>query len=154
MFQQPLIEDLALISDRNTCAVLDKKGAVQWYCPDRFDGKAVLSGLVDNNGGYWTVSQGNADFVDRAYLNSSSILRQNFKLQDHEFYIDDWMPMNRDYAGIVRQFSTSPVAQHNVLKVKGDDGAAEGKVTLLSAKAAFFEKEELYLYCSHTIYGD
>jgi hypothetical protein len=43
---QPSIRDLAVIGDKRTCALIDKRGSVVWYCPWRFD-QAILIFCAD-----------------------------------------------------------------------------------------------------------
>src|SRR4051795_12065465 len=49
------IADLAFLSDRHSCALVDRAGTVQWLCFPRFDGPAVFARLLDDDAGHWSV---------------------------------------------------------------------------------------------------
>ena len=40
------IADLAFLSDRHSCALVDRTGTVEWLCFPRFDGPAVFAHLL------------------------------------------------------------------------------------------------------------
>ena len=86
MPSQPRIQDLAVVSDRRTCALLDQQGTLCWYCPGRFDSAAVLALLLDaEQGGYWAVEAPGKEFVRRAYLGRSSVLVSEFAVAGQPF---------------------------------------------------------------------
>src|SRR5689334_11106602 len=50
------LEDLGLIGDGSTAALVGLDGSIPWMCVPRFDGPAVFSGILDQDrGGHFTV---------------------------------------------------------------------------------------------------
>jgi alpha,alpha-trehalase len=53
---QPL-EDLSLIGDGSTCALVGLDGAISWMCVPRFDSEPLFCGLLDCvRGGHFTIA--------------------------------------------------------------------------------------------------
>ena len=50
------IADHAFLSDRHSCALIDKAGSVEWLCFPRFDGPSVFGRLLDDDAGHWQVA--------------------------------------------------------------------------------------------------
>ena len=152
---QPSIQSLALLSDRNTCAVTDRAGCIQWYCPERFDGMAVMSSLIDDStGGSWSLAMGEAIMESRNYLDFSSILEQHFKPSNHapSFTIRDWMPLDQSSSGIVREFICPSVSISSVLRLRGNYGRESGLADQLTGRQVVFCNTGLVLACSHPVY--
>ena len=149
MIEQPAINELALISDRNTCALLDKQGTIHWYCPGRFDGEAVLSTLIDaQKGGYWLVAITGGNYQNRAYMEHGSVLQTFFKSWGGGFSICDFMPMKSAGRGILRRFSEVPTSLLSTLKIAGKYGLDPETVIQIDACTVYFKVAKLYLYCS------
>ena len=49
------IADHAFLSDRHSCALVDRAGSVEWLCFPRFDGPSVFARLLDDDAGHWQV---------------------------------------------------------------------------------------------------
>src|SRR3954471_20445483 len=79
------IRDLALLSDRHSSALVDRRGNVQWLAFPRFDSPSVVGGLLGQAAGTWRISptadQGEADLlqVDRRYLQGTLVLETRFR---------------------------------------------------------------------------
>jgi hypothetical protein len=51
------LEDLSLIGDGSTCALVGLDGAIQWMCVPHFDSEPLFCGLLDcSRGGHFTVA--------------------------------------------------------------------------------------------------
>jgi GH15 family glucan-1,4-alpha-glucosidase len=105
------IRDLALIGDRRTAAILDRNGAVVWYCPGRFDRSSLLAALLDaERGGAWTLDAPGLRPASRCYRGDSAILETTLAVEGGTFAATDWMPMGNNVPnGICRCFSAPPV---------------------------------------------
>ncbi|GAB3746716.1 glycoside hydrolase family 15 protein [Spirosoma pomorum] len=171
MILQPQIRDLAVISDQQTCALLDKQGTISWFCPTRFDADAVFSLLLDEQkGGYWSVEAEGKTFVSRAYEDRSSILTTNFTAGGKPFSITDWMPTQAKQTqagknqvepaaavinGICRQFSAAPVNITSRIRLKPDYGLRNSVPILTDDKlSATFSSVKLCLKTSHPLTKD
>lgn len=104
------LEDLALIGDRRTCAIMDKMGSIIWYCPQRFDNPSLFAGLLDpKKGGTWKLNIEGLEFEKRNYLEDSAILQTTLSGDKGDLILEDWMPLNARFYGICRKLSKSPV---------------------------------------------
>ncbi|GGL89283.1 glycoside hydrolase family 15 protein [Micromonospora yangpuensis] len=73
--QQPPIADYGFLSDCRSGALVSRDGSVDWWCPGRFDGPAVLSRLLDADAGHWRLAPTVASRVERAYRPGTLVLR-------------------------------------------------------------------------------
>lgn len=153
--KQPAIKDLALIGDKKTCAVVDKDGTIVWYCLWRFDQPSLLSLLIDEEGGYWSVEAEGKKFENRKYNEDSAILVSNYTVDGGSFSITDFMPMSCNITGICRTFSQAPVAIKTKLFLKPDYGRSSCSLTISDdCKTASCEKFEFYIKSSHPVTVD
>ncbi len=72
------IGDYAFISDCQSAALVKRDGAVEWYCPERFDSPSVFARLLDEAAGHWSIRPVGEFEVERAYLDDTMILRTVF----------------------------------------------------------------------------
>lgn len=157
MAEQPLIRNLAVISDRQTCAIIDTEGTISWYCPNRFDNEAVFSLLIDEKqGGFWTVEASEKVFTNRKFNNRSSVLDTVFSTKKSGFTIADWMPVNSNFKGICRKFSKVPSAVTNQIRLRPDYGMMQETPENQQNHSVRFLRSGLWLHASHpiTIYGE
>jgi GH15 family glucan-1,4-alpha-glucosidase len=73
------IEDLALLSDRRTAALVDRDGTVRWFSPGRFDRPSVFGSLLGPDAGHWAVSPTGGGDATREYLDDGPILATTFR---------------------------------------------------------------------------
>jgi GH15 family glucan-1,4-alpha-glucosidase len=120
---QPDISSLALISDRNTCAILDKEGTINWYCPVAFDQPAIFAFLInEEQGGFWQINIKDKTFVNREFSGRSSVLYTRFQVEGVVIEITDFMPLNVDFKGICRKISKAPTAMSGRIRLRSDYG--------------------------------
>ncbi len=142
-----------MVSDRRTCALLDQRGTLCWYCPGQFDSAAVFSQLLDaDKGGFWAVETEGQHFRRRAYLERSSILTTYLEAAGQEFSITDWMPLNEDFSGLCRQLSAAPGPVLNTIWLRPDYGLQAAEVQLLpDGYTAALPAQGLWLRASHPL---
>lgn len=151
MPSQPYIQDLGVISDRRTCALLDQQGTLCWYCPERFDSSAVLSLLLDaEQGGYWTVEAPGKQFMRRAYIERSSVLVSEYMVAGQPFTLTDWLPLEEEFTGLCRTFSVASAPLTHTLRLRPDYGlcATAGEVSA-EGTTVHFADLGLWLRTSH-----
>ncbi|WP_443947024.1 glycoside hydrolase family 15 protein [Pedobacter sp. AW1-32] len=150
MSNKELISDLAVISDRQSCALINREGTISWYCPGRFDAAAIFSSLIDTQkGGFWKVQADDKRFLGRQFEGRSSVLKTYFSVEGGGFTITDFMAMEKDVRGICRMFSPAPSRIENIIRLRADYGLEEERCIQLSPKVIRFEKCGLYLWSSH-----
>lgn len=74
----PRIEDLALLADGHTAALVDRDACVQWWCPPRFDSGSVFAGILDPHAGHWSLRPTAPYEATRRYEDESLVLRTTF----------------------------------------------------------------------------
>lgn len=150
--KQPRIKDLALIGDKKTCSVVDKDGTIVWYCLWRFDQPSLLSLLIDEEGGFWSVEAEGKKFEDRQYNDDTAILVTRYAVDGGGFSVTDFMPMFCSITGICRMVSPAPVAVKTRLFIKPDYGRSSCSLTITNdCKTAICRKNEFYIKSSHSL---
>ena len=72
------LSDLALLSDCRSAALVDRAGAVVWWCPERFDAEAWFAGLLGDRGGSWSLAPAKVREVERRYEPDTLVLTTTF----------------------------------------------------------------------------
>ena len=72
------IADLALVSDCNSAALIDRDGTVQWLCLPRFDSPALFAGILDPDAGRWSIRPVGPYTSGRSYREGSLVLETTF----------------------------------------------------------------------------
>ncbi|ARS35558.1 glycoside hydrolase family 15 [Pontibacter actiniarum] len=148
--RETLIQGLAVIGDRRTCAYISRSGSVVWYCPRRFDAPAVFASLLDAaQGGSWRIDAPGLAFMSRSYRNDSSVLCTRLRSSSGELEIEDYMPMNAAFHGICRSLSAAPENLRVVLSPKPEYGMQEPQ--LQQKAGAVSINGALFLYASHPL---
>ncbi|MFQ4146094.1 glycoside hydrolase family 15 protein [Chlorogloeopsis sp. ULAP02] len=148
----PDIRDLAIIGDRRTAALIDTKGTVVWYCPERFDRPSLLAALLDpERGGAWSVRSPDTTFASRRYLEDSAVLETTFATTNgNSWQITDWMCLGEKLPrGICRLFS--PVPNEVTVTLQPAPDYAQHPPDLQYLGQAVQIDRRYYLYASHPL---
>ena len=144
------IEDLAVISDRRTSAIVGKEGNIVWYCPNRFDGPAAISALIDpDKGGFWNIDISGKVFLGRQFKERSSILNTYFSINGKGLTVTDFMPLDLEWNGICRRFSKSPGTILNNISIRPNYGLEVAETSTKNPYSIFFKGLDLWLTSSH-----
>jgi GH15 family glucan-1,4-alpha-glucosidase len=73
------IADHAFLSDRHSCALVDRAGSVEWLCFPRFDGPSVFARLLDEDAGHWQVRPDGEWEASHRYAGRSLALETTFR---------------------------------------------------------------------------
>ncbi len=73
------VGDFALISDCQSVALVSRDGSVDWYSTPRFDSPAVFAGLLDPQGGHWSIRPSGEFETKRTYVGDTMVLRTVFR---------------------------------------------------------------------------
>lgn len=145
------IEDLAMIGDRRTCALVDKQGNVVWYCPKRFDSPSFFASLLDAElGGMWRMDLKEMAFEKRAYLEDSALLQTCFTGEKGKLLLEDWMPLDGSFFGICRALSVSPVAYAMQITHRPNYGRQSPVIKQIEERHTTLEYD-FHLYASHPL---
>ena len=92
----------ALIGDGRTAALVADDGAIDWLCPERFDGAAVLCRLLDRGrGGFLSLAPTTAYDARRRYVDDTNVLTAELTTATGAVRITDCMPLGRARAPAV-----------------------------------------------------
>lgn len=149
------LRDLAVIGDRRTAALIDRKGNILWYCPGRFDHPSLLAALLDANAGAWRVALPGAQYAGRGYRGASGVLDTHLASDGGQWRITDWLAMGEGVPrGLCRLFARAPCAVTLSLHARPDYGRRAG--VLRATGRAVRVDDRQWLYASHplSIHGD
>src|SRR4051812_44272038 len=93
------IADHAFLSDRHSCALVDRAGSVEWLCFPRFDGPSVFARLLDDDAGHWQVQPEAEWTATRRYAGRSLALETTFRTADGELVLTDALGLGADNGG-------------------------------------------------------
>jgi GH15 family glucan-1,4-alpha-glucosidase len=93
------IADHAFLSDRHSCALVDRAGSVEWLCFPRFDGPSVFARLLDDEAGHWQIRPDGAWESSRRYAGRSLVLETTFSTADGELVLTDALGLGPDNGG-------------------------------------------------------
>src|SRR6188768_618676 len=87
------IEDYGLIGNLSTAALIGRDGAVDWFCPPRFDAAACFAALLgDGDDGCWRLGPANGHRTSRRYLPDTLVLETVHETDDGAVEVIDFMP--------------------------------------------------------------
>ncbi|GAB3336671.1 glycoside hydrolase family 15 protein [Micromonospora halotolerans] len=72
------ISEHGFLADGHSAALVDRAGAVNWWCPSRFDAPSVFGRLLDDAAGHWSIRPVGGFTSTRAYLDDTLVLRTVF----------------------------------------------------------------------------
>ena len=148
------IRELGLIGDRRTAALIDKSGAVVWYCPGRFDRPSLFARLLDEHkGGSWELTLPGAEYATRGYLEGTSILETCFRREERQWTVRDWLNMEAAAPrGICRRFGAPPADV--LVTIDAAPGYARRRAQPRAAGDAFVIDNLHHVYASHPCESD
>lgn len=90
----PPIGDYALLSDCHSCALVSRRGSIDWCCMPRLDSASLFGRLLGwDEGGFFLVAPAVPYAVRRRYRDLSLILETTFITERGEARLIDCMPM-------------------------------------------------------------
>ncbi len=98
MPSQPIAE-YALLSDCRSAALISRDGTVDWLCFPRFDSAAVFAGLLDDDGGRWSLRPVGEASIHRRYLDGAMVLETTYRTESGVGVVVDAMATGRNERG-------------------------------------------------------
>ena len=132
------IEDYALLGDRTTAALVDKRGSIDWLCVPHFDSDACFAALLgSSDNGCWLIAPKAEATVTRAYLGESMILETLFETPTGTVALIDFLVPDSGNVTLVRivQGRHGRVAMHMDIAFRFDYGVTIPWVTRLEDQA-------------------
>lgn len=88
------IAEYAVIGDCHTAALVSRTGAIDWYCPGRFDAPAVFCRLLDaDRGGFFLVAPREVRATERRYAGPTNVLETIHRTPSGQVRVIDLMPI-------------------------------------------------------------
>lgn len=89
----PGITDHGLVGDGHSAALLTSEGAIDWWCPQRFDAPSVFARLLDDGiGGHYALAPPAAHRREFGYVENTNVLRALFVTSRGRFSVTTLMP--------------------------------------------------------------
>jgi len=76
------VADLALLSDCQSAALVDRSGSVEWWCAPRFDSPSCFGRLLGADAGHWRIGPCAPNDVSRRYLPGTLVLESTLTTAD------------------------------------------------------------------------
>ena len=87
------LEDVGLIGNCQSSALVDNQGRVVWCCLPRFDSEPVFGRLLDESqGGFFEIAPAEGGRGQQRYLDNSNVLETRFDDADGSFRVLDFFP--------------------------------------------------------------
>ena len=99
------IAEHGAIGDQRSVALVGTNGAIDWYCPDRFDAPSVFAAILDaQRGGVYQIAPTHPDAqAKQLYLPDTNVLITRFICPDGVAEVQDFMPVDGAEQAIVRR---------------------------------------------------
>jgi GH15 family glucan-1,4-alpha-glucosidase len=97
------ISDYALIGDRQTAALVDRKGSIDWLCWPRFDSDACFAAILgDRSNGCWSIAPAEPFTVSRLYRPGTLTLETVFETAEGTVALIDVMVSGEGSSHVIR----------------------------------------------------
>lgn len=97
------IDDLALLSDTETAALVDRTGSVVWACFPRFDAGACFASLLgDDEAGSWRIAPTADDTTIERRYRTGLVLESTWTTPSGVVRVTDFMPPRDDSPDLIR----------------------------------------------------
>jgi glucoamylase len=97
------ISDYAMIGDRVTAAMVDRRGSIDFLCLPRFDGGACFAAMLGTpDNGRWLIEPTEGARVSRAYMGDSMVLETLFETETGSVALIDFLVPEAETVTLVR----------------------------------------------------
>jgi GH15 family glucan-1,4-alpha-glucosidase len=93
------ISEHGFLADGRSAVLVDRAGAVNWWCPARFDAPSVFGRLLDDDAGHWSIRPDGDFHAERAYLDDTLVLRTVFTTPEGSVAVTDALALAPDARG-------------------------------------------------------
>ncbi|MEU2086616.1 glycoside hydrolase family 15 protein [Streptomyces albus] len=138
------IEDLTLVGDLQTAALIARDGTLVWACFPRFDSQAAFAALLgtDDDHGAWHIGPADQDgtlrpATHRRYRPDSLVCETTWTTPDGTLRLTDFMPPGSGPSRLVRivEAVSGRVAARSRLRVRADYGRIPPRVTISNGRS-------------------
>jgi len=99
------IAEHGVIGDQHSVALVGTDGAIDWYCPKRFDGPSVFAAILDRRrGGFYRIAPTSPEaHAKQMYLPETNVLITRFLSPEGVSEVQDFMPLGGDRQRLIRR---------------------------------------------------
>lgn len=122
------IEHYGLIGNLETCALVGRDGAIDWYCVPHVESPSVFAKILDSDrGGHWTIQPTDSFESDQQYVDKTNVLQTVFNTQEQQATVTDFMP--------IAEHEYEHDVSHRTLfrRIRADEGPVDLNVTFAPA---------------------
>lgn len=131
------LRDYALLGDCHGAALVGRDGAVDWFCPGRFDAQPACWALLDAaKGARFTIAPSGPFESERAYLDGTNILCTTFTIPNGRVTLTDFLPV-RSATGTDQPFVDLEAPGWLVRMVEAHDGPCDLELNFDPGACAF-----------------
>lgn len=132
------LRDYALLGDCHGAALVGRDGAVDWFCPGRFDAQPACWALLDaKQGATFRIAPTAGSYEsERAYVDSTNTLRTTFTTPNGRVSVTDFLPV-RSAADATEPFVDLEAPGWLVRMVEALDGQCDLELTYDPGACAF-----------------
>ncbi len=140
------IAEHGLIGDLHSVALVGTDGAIDWYCPGRFDAPSLFASILDaRRGGYYSIQPSQPGWkAKQLYFPDTNVLITRFLTPDGVGEVEDFMPIaqsrsDRRRHRLIRRVMVVRGEMRFMVQVRPrfDYGRAEHTTTHTSGGAVF-----------------
>ena len=107
-----------IVGNCKSSALIFEDSSINWCCLPQFDSSSVFGKILDNEiGGSFKINCNESFSIKQTYYKNTAILVTNFKNDNEEFELIDYMPRYKNDDGT---FYSSPEIQRILLPIKGN----------------------------------
>jgi len=123
----PPIGDYAPIGDCRTMALVNRQGAIEWWCQPRFDSPSLFAAILDRQrGGSWRLEGADLAPAGRRYLPHSAVLETRVRVGGGVVAVTDFLAVVGQGDG---DLGPAPFARQKLVRIiRGEEGTAHLRV--------------------------
>ena len=107
-----------IVGNCKSSALIFEDSSINWCCLPQFDSSSVFGKILDNEiGGSFKINCNESFSIKQTYYKNTAILVTNFKNDNEEFELIDYMPRYKNDDGT---FYSSPEIHRILLPIKGN----------------------------------
>jgi len=107
-----------IVGNCKSSALIFEDSSINWCCLPQFDSSSVFGKILDNEiGGSFKINCDESFSINQTYYKNTAILITNFKNDNEEFELIDYMPRFKNDDGT---FYSSPEIHRILLPIKGN----------------------------------
>ena len=107
-----------IIGNCKSSALIFEDSSINWCCLPQFDSSSVFGKILDDEiGGHFKITVDDSYFISQNYYNNTAILKTNFKNNECEFELIDYMPRFKNDDG---SYYSSPEIHRILIPIKGN----------------------------------